>query len=60
MSTYVIHMIEMKSGYWKLKRNQGIRIAYESLGIQYDLNEISMSEMKYVWLKWTKNYCDWK
>jgi len=48
MSTYVIHMIEMKSGYWKLKRNQGIRIAYESLGIQYDLNEISMSEMKYV------------
>jgi len=36
MSTYVIHMIEMKIEYLELKRNQGTEITYESLCIQYD------------------------
>jgi len=36
MSTYSIYMIEMKSEYWRLKRNQDIVIVYESLCIQYD------------------------
>jgi len=54
ISTYAIHIIKMKSEYWGLKRNQGTGIAYESVWIQYDWNEVSMSEMKYIWLKWTK------
>jgi len=36
MSAYAIHMIEMKSEYWGLKRNQGTGIAYEFVFIQYD------------------------
>jgi len=36
MSTYAIHMIEIKSKYWRLKRNQGTEITYESMYIQYD------------------------
>jgi len=37
MSTYAIHMIEMKSEYWGLKRNQGTEIAYESIYVHsYD------------------------
>jgi len=54
MSTCAIHMIEMKLKYWGLKRNQNTKIAYESMCIQYDWNEVTMGEMKYEWLKWTK------
>jgi len=58
MSAYTINMIEIKLEYMRLKRNQGIEIAYEFMW--YDWNEVSMSEMKYVLLKWTKNDYDWK
>jgi len=44
MSTYAIHIIEMKSEFWRLQRNQGTRIAYESMYIQYDWNEVSRVE----------------
>jgi len=37
---YAIHMIEMKSEYWRLKRNQGTEITYEYMCIQYDWNGV--------------------
>jgi len=36
INPYAIHMIEMKSEYWRLKENQGSTTAYKVMCIQYD------------------------
>jgi len=40
MSTYAIHMIEIKLEYWGLKRNQLTRITYEFMW--HDWNKVRM------------------